>query len=157
MARITKTESKNHNKVMELVYSDKQLSQDDKEFIFNNYKGDGIGATGAFFTPEMLAWDFILDAGCTGQCIELCAGIDRLSYYQYLRNRPTHITCVELNPEYVMIGRGYYQRQNGLQATHYITYQTVSMMLPMAILLSVRSTRQKRIQAVIRAVSLNIR
>lgn len=37
---------------MDLVYSDKQLTQDDKEFIFNNYKGDGIGATGAFFTPK---------------------------------------------------------------------------------------------------------
>ncbi|HDT1120308.1 methyltransferase [Enterobacter roggenkampii] len=105
MARITKKESALHIQVMGLIHSDKQLTQDDKEFIFNNYKGDGIGATGAFFIPEMLAWDFILDAGCTGQCIELCAGIGRLSYYQYLRNKPTHITCVELNPEYVMIGK----------------------------------------------------
>lgn len=105
MARVTKKESTNHNRVMELVHSDKQLTQDDKEFIFNNYKGDGIGATGAFFTPEFLAWDFILDAGCTGDCIELCAGIGRLSYYQYRRNKPTHITCIELNPEYVMIGK----------------------------------------------------
>ncbi len=105
MARVTKKESANHNRVMELVHSDKQLTQDDKEFIFNNYRGDGIGATGAFFTPEMLAWDFILDAGCSDDCIELCAGIGRLSYYQYLRNKPTHITCVELNPEYVMIGK----------------------------------------------------
>ncbi|WP_447842331.1 methyltransferase [Enterobacter cloacae] len=105
MARITKKESALHIQVMDLIHTDKQLTQDEKEFIFNNYKGDGIGATGAFFTPEMLAWDFILDAGCTGQCIELCAGIGRLSYYQYLRNNPTHITCVELNPEYVMIGK----------------------------------------------------
>lgn len=105
MARITKKESALHIQVMELIHSDKQLTQDNKQFIFNNYKGDGIGATGAFFTPEMLAWDFILDAGCNGQCIELCAGIGRLSYYQYLRNKPTHITCVELNPEYVMIGK----------------------------------------------------
>ncbi|CZV80744.1 methyltransferase [Enterobacter sp. JBIWA008] len=105
MARITKKESALHIQVMDLIHSDKQLTQDDKEFIFNNYKGDGIGATGAFFTPEMLAWDFILDAGCTGQCIELCAGIGRLSYYQFLRNNPAHITCVELNPEYVMIGK----------------------------------------------------
>ena len=105
MARVTKKESAKHNKVMELVHSDKQLTQDEKEFIFNNYRGDGIGATGAFFTPEFLAWDFILDAGCSGDCIELCAGIGRLSYYQYLRNKPTHITCVELNPEYVLIGK----------------------------------------------------
>ncbi|WP_019076456.1 methyltransferase [Citrobacter sp. wls758] len=105
MARVTKKETQLHLKVMELVYSDKQLTEDDKEFIFNNYKGDGIGATGAFFTPEMLAWDFILDAGCSDDCIELCAGIGRLSYYQYIRNKPSHITCVELNPEYVLIGK----------------------------------------------------
>lgn len=37
MARVTKKESANHNKVMELVHSDRQLTQDDKEFIFNNY------------------------------------------------------------------------------------------------------------------------
>ena len=105
MARVTKKESQLHLKVMELVHSDRQLAEDDKEFIFNNYRGDGIGATGAFFTPEMLAWDFILDAGCSDDCIELCAGIGRLSYYQFMRNKPSHITCVELNPEYVMIGK----------------------------------------------------
>lgn len=105
MARVTKKESQLRLKVMELVYSDRQLTEDDKEFIFNNYRGDGIGATGAFFTPEMLAWDFMLDAGCSDDCIELCAGIGRLSYYQFIRNKPSHITCVELNPEYVLIGK----------------------------------------------------
>ncbi|MEF3592985.1 methyltransferase, partial [Citrobacter freundii] len=100
-----KKESQLRLKVMELVHSDRQLTEDDKEFIFNNYRGDGIGATGAFFTPEMLAWDFMLDAGCSDDCIELCAGIGRLSYYQFIRNKPSHITCVELNPEYVLIGK----------------------------------------------------
>ena len=38
MARITKKESGLHIKVMDLVYSDKQLTQDDKEFIFNTTK-----------------------------------------------------------------------------------------------------------------------
>lgn len=105
MARVTKKESQLRLKVMELVHSDRQLTEDDKEFIFNSYRGDGIGATGAFFTPEMLAWDFMLDAGCSDDCIELCAGIGRLSYYQFIRNKPSHITCVELNPEYVLIGK----------------------------------------------------
>ncbi len=105
MARVTKKESQLRLKVMELVHSDRQPTEDDKEFIFNNYRGDGIGATGAFFTPEMLAWDFMLDAGCSDDCIELCAGIGRLSYYQFIRNKPSHITCVELNPEYVLIGK----------------------------------------------------
>lgn len=52
MARISKKESANHNKVMELVHSDKQLTQDDKEFIFNNYQGDGIGLRGLSLLPK---------------------------------------------------------------------------------------------------------
>lgn len=60
-------------------------------------------------------------------------GIGRLTYYQYLRNKPTHITCVELNPEYVLIGRGDYQRQNGLQVMHFSTLKTVSIVLHMVI------------------------
>ncbi len=105
MAKLTKKETKLHQQVLDLVYSDKPLTYDEKEFILQNYAGDAVGATGAFFTPEMLSWDFIIDAGCTGRCIELCAGIGRLSFDQYQRNRPEHITCVELNPEYVMIGQ----------------------------------------------------
>ena len=37
MARITKKESALHIKVMDLIHSDTALTQDDKEFIFNNY------------------------------------------------------------------------------------------------------------------------
>jgi hypothetical protein len=37
MARVTKKESQLHLKVMELVHSDRALTEDDKEFIFNNY------------------------------------------------------------------------------------------------------------------------
>jgi len=105
MGKLTKKETKLHQQVMELVHSDRVLKHEEKEFILQNYAGDAVGSTGAFFTPEMLSWDFIIDAGCTGRCIELCAGIGRLSFDQYQRNRPEHITCVELNPEYVMIGK----------------------------------------------------
>lgn len=78
MAKITKKESIQHSKVMDLVHSDKTLSHDEIEFIFENYKGDGVGITGAFFTPRGLAYDFILDEGCTTSCIELCAGIRKI-------------------------------------------------------------------------------
>jgi hypothetical protein len=54
MSRVSKKESAHHNKVMELVYSDKQLTQVDRGFIFTNYRGDGIGL------QVLLAWDFIL-------------------------------------------------------------------------------------------------
>ena len=105
MTRLSKQQTKLHQQVLELVHSDKQLTFEEKEFILQNYQGDGIGSTGAFFTPEALAWDFTIDSGSTGRCLELCAGIGRLSFCQYYRHNPAHITCVELNPEYVMIGK----------------------------------------------------
>ncbi|GKW27128.1 hypothetical protein AB6D34_05125 [Pectobacterium brasiliense] len=102
MAKLTKKETKIHQQVLDLVYPDEPFTYDEKEFILQNCV---VGAIGAFFTPEMLSWDFIIDAGCTGRCIELCAGIGMLLFDQYQRNRPEQITCVELNPEYVMIGQ----------------------------------------------------
>ncbi|WP_288492969.1 methyltransferase [uncultured Pantoea sp.] len=105
MARISKQQSKLHDQVMQLVHSDSPLNFEQKEFILQNYQGDGIGGTGAFFTPEGLAWDFTIDSNSTGRCIELCAGIGRLSFCQYIRHRPEHITCVELNPDYVAVGK----------------------------------------------------
>jgi hypothetical protein len=105
MAKLTKKETKLHQQALDLVHSDKPLTFEEKEFVLQNYCGDGIGATGAFFTPADLAWDFTIDSGSTGRCIELCAGIGRLSFCQYIRHKPRHITCVELNPDYVAIGK----------------------------------------------------
>lgn len=105
MARISKSESKLHEQVMELVHSDKPLTFEEKEFILWNYQGDGIGSTGAFFTPEGLSWDFTIDSYSSGRCLELCAGIGALSFCQYTRCKPKQITCVELNPDYVQIGK----------------------------------------------------
>lgn len=105
MARLSKQQTKLHQQALDLVHSDAVLTFEQKEFILGNYQGDGIGSTGAFFTPEGLAWDFSIDSASTGRCLELCAGIGRLSFSQYIRHKPEHITCVELNPEYCQIGQ----------------------------------------------------
>ena len=62
MARLSKQEQKLHDRVMELINSDRPLTYEEKEFCYNNYHGDGLGGSGAFFTPEGLAWDFTIDA-----------------------------------------------------------------------------------------------
>ncbi|WP_411545833.1 methyltransferase [Klebsiella pneumoniae] len=105
MAKLTKKETKLHQQVLDLVYSAGRLSHHGPHFILQNYAGDAGGATGAFFTPEMLSWDFSIKADSPAGRIELSAGAWRLPFDQYQRNRPEHITCVELNPEYVMIGQ----------------------------------------------------
>lgn len=105
MARISKREQKLHDQAMELINSDKELTFEEKEFCFENYKGDGTGFNGAFFTPSGLAWDFSIDACCTGNVLELCAGIGRLAFCVYHRHKPKKIVCVELNTEYARIGQ----------------------------------------------------
>ncbi|MFV9121682.1 methyltransferase [Citrobacter freundii] len=52
MASVTKKESQLHLKVMELVHSDRALTEDDKEFIFNNYKGEWITGDALQYTPD---------------------------------------------------------------------------------------------------------
>lgn len=90
---------------MDLVHSDTVLNYEQREFVLQNYYGDIVGSTGAFFTPKGLSNDFCLDANSKGRIIELCARIGRLSFSQYYRNQPEHITCVELNPEHVAVGK----------------------------------------------------
>jgi hypothetical protein len=50
MAKLTKNETKLHQQALDLIHSDKVLTFDECEFIFDNYCGDAIGSTGAFFT-----------------------------------------------------------------------------------------------------------
>ena len=84
-------------------------------------------------------------------------GIGRLTYYQYLRNKPTHITCVELNPEYVLIGkRGLPEAEwitgDALQYTQDSFYRVAYGNTP-----SARSTHHRGIQVVIRGQNLSTR
>lgn len=105
MARLSKQEQKLHDRAMELINSDRPLTYEEKEFCYNNYHGDGLGGSGAFFTPEGLAWDFTIDAHCTGKVLDLCAGIGRLSFCMLHRCKPEKIVCIELNPEFARIGK----------------------------------------------------
>lgn len=88
-----------------------------KLFIFENFREDAEhinSKSGAFFTPFGLANDFTLQIPClygkTIRIIDLCAGIGVLSYAAQLecsdRSRCyADITCVELNPHYVEVGK----------------------------------------------------
>lgn len=63
MARLTKAETRQHNAALER-FEKTTLTDDDREFIFNNYHEGANpinGDAGAFFTPLDLAWDFSLE------------------------------------------------------------------------------------------------
>ena len=112
MAKLSKVETRNHNRALEILQQD-VLTEDDKEFVFNNYHEGAThvnGELGAFFTPLALAYDAALELGYdysdkTHRVIDLCAGIGVLAYATLRRYPKAKLVCVELNPEYVKVGR----------------------------------------------------
>ena len=111
--KLTKALAKLHQQAKDLVFSDKQLTEDDKFFILENYHEAGNSnnaVAGAFFTPVGLASDLhITNSIDDGKIIDLCAGIGRLAYFFRNENcwgdRNNQIVCVELNSEYVEVGK----------------------------------------------------
>lgn len=110
MAKLTKAQRKAHAEAEAILTKDR-LTEDEKDFVFQNWHEGAThvtGAAGAFFTPWGLAADFELDAR-GGRVIDLCAGIGILSFFIHHRSRSAErvadITCVEINPRYVEIGR----------------------------------------------------
>ena len=109
MSKIDKEAAKRHNKALELVRSDKELTMDERWYILENYHEGATNLNslaGAFFTPVGLAKDFCIEIH-SNSTIDLCAGIGCLSFVAFARGwlEIGQMTCVELNPEYVEVGR----------------------------------------------------
>lgn len=108
-----------HNQAMALVNSDKVLTHEECEFIMQNFLegADSINsAVGAFFTPIGLSQSFACDLPIANTAIDLCAGIGVLAYYAYHYGKVKNITCVELNPDYIKIGKRILPEANWIQA-----------------------------------------
>lgn len=121
MAKLSKADANNHNRAMDLVNSDKKLTEDEKEFILNKYNPNATNLTsiaGAFFTPKSIAIEFAHFADPKGVIVDLCAGIGSLSYWilkfdSWSGRTPDgwasaeieKLYCVEFNPEYATVGK----------------------------------------------------
>ncbi|MFJ3588624.1 methyltransferase [Streptomyces sp. NPDC090231] len=114
MARLSKAQSKMHTQALALVALDRDLTEDEKEFVLEHFQ-EAATAThnldGAFFTPESLARDLSIEVS-GDRIIDLCAGIGRLAWAcrdlwgRRWNNEPARdIVCVEKNPDYVAVGR----------------------------------------------------
>jgi predicted RNA methylase len=107
--KLTKEQSKAHQKAMDLVHSDKKLTWDERKYILDNYseqQGQLNALAGAFFTPFELANDFAIEVGYSdggGSLIDLCAGIGALSFA--CQDKKLEITCVEMCEAYVVVGK----------------------------------------------------
>lgn len=108
MAKLTKAEAKMHAEA-ETLLDKPELAHEDKLFIFEHWQESANhinSVAGAFFTPFEYAMDVALEIGQPGaRVLDLCAGIGTLSYAASLRWSNLDITCVELNPAYVALGK----------------------------------------------------
>ncbi|QMV86350.1 methyltransferase [Corynebacterium hindlerae] len=113
MAKLTKQEAKLHEQAEKLLEKD-TLTFDDKLFILEHWQesATNVNSThGAFFTPWGLASEFAMEASYhrDARIIDLCAGIGALSLavldLHKHRNITLDIVCVEMNPEYVAVGK----------------------------------------------------
>jgi hypothetical protein len=107
--KLTKQQSKAHRQAVSLLEKD-TLTLDEKIFVLENWHEGGEhdqGRAGAFFTPVDYANDFKIEVGGP-KILDLCAGIGSLAFaWLHFRHHDTkpQITCVEINPAYVAVGK----------------------------------------------------
>ncbi|MFI1794471.1 methyltransferase [Streptomyces olivaceoviridis] len=114
VGKLSKEQTKRHNRACELVDSDSELTETEREFVLDHFHESahtGRTLDGAFFTPAELAGELHLVIP-GNRIIDLCAGIGRLAWHardlvtrHFEHLPPREIVCVEKNPEYVRVGR----------------------------------------------------
>jgi predicted RNA methylase len=111
MAKLTKEQAKKHAEACKLLQKN-HLSLDEKHFVLENWREDAShinSVFGAFFTPPALARDLSIEVSGR-RVVDLCAGIGSLAFaawhrHDHDRASLNHITCVEINPDYVAVGK----------------------------------------------------
>lgn len=128
MSRLTKPEAKMHAEAVAMLRQD-ALSAEEKEFVRAHWQESAENvnsAAGAFFTPMSQAYDFALEFDRNGpRIIDLCAGIGNLSAAVWERQTydrwgglpPVELVCVEVNPQYVEVGRKLLPEATWIQAS----------------------------------------
>lgn len=116
MGKITRQQIRYHEQVEEMLWgSDRRLTADEVAFCLEHWDpralaGKQVSQNQAYFTPLALAMEAGRYVGGNGrQVVDIGAGIGCLSYAVLCANwwdtRQVRITAVEINPEYVEVGR----------------------------------------------------
>lgn len=122
MAKLSKTQARYHAHACELLAKEK-LSLEEKYFVLQHWREDAThinSVSGAFFTPPALARDLSIEVA--GPCvIDLCAGIGSLAFaawhrHDFERASLNHVTCVEINPDYIAVGKKLLPEADWIQA-----------------------------------------
>lgn len=121
MSKLTKSQAKAHAQACEILQQD-VLSFDEKWFVLENWREDAthVNTTaGAFFTPPELARSFSIEVH-GNRIVDLCAGIGTLAFFvREMRGfgSAPELTCVEINPDYVAVGRKLLPEARWVQAS----------------------------------------
>lgn len=115
MTKISKFALNNHQKAMDLVELERDLTISEKEFILENFLEEAvvnINWSGAYFTGADLAWEFGLcvtdnpdNIDDRETVVDLCAGIGSLGFHLLQRFEHIDLICVEMNEDFVKVGR----------------------------------------------------
>jgi predicted RNA methylase len=111
MAKLTKEQARHHAEACKLLAKEK-LSLDEKYFVLENWREDAQhinSVNGAFFTPPALARDLSIEVNGP-RVVDLCAGIGSLAFAVWQKHALdraslNQVTCVEINPDYVAVGK----------------------------------------------------
>ncbi|MFE9328353.1 methyltransferase [Nocardia sp. NPDC052278] len=114
MAKLTRQAEQAHRQACQLVNLHRDLSEDEKQFVLDNYQESTNPAQvldGAFFTPSKLALHLEMEVSGP-RIIDLCAGIGHLAFacrntiWEEHGGKPQRqLVCVERNPDFVQVGR----------------------------------------------------
>jgi predicted RNA methylase len=131
MAKLSKVDIKAHEQACKLLTKD-VLSYDEREFVLENWQEGARhinSAAGAFFTPAGLSNDLAIEVGRSQTVVDLCAGIGRLAfsvYHAHYDFTPS-ITCVEINPDYVAVGKKVLPEATWILGDIFDVYQSLPM------------------------------
>lgn len=116
--KLSKAQIKAQQECEDLLKKER-LTEDEKLFVYENWNegATNINSTaGAFFTPVGLAKDFSICIPENSEVIDLCAGIGMLSFFAH-HWRGCNVTCVELNDDYVRVGKKLLPEANWINAS----------------------------------------
>ena len=123
--KLSKPLVKLHEQAEEMVNDTADLKQDEREFIARNWSplafhNASVGAHGVFFTPFEIAMEMTIEMpGNALRVVDLCAGIGRLALAHEFRVGcdATEYTCIELNEDFVRVGKRVMPQANWIQAS----------------------------------------
>lgn len=121
--KLPKAELKKQKDILNKLTTGTTFTEDFIDYCYEEFNPailDNLTENGVFFTPPDLAYDAALFSYRHGHVVDVCAGIGMLSYAMRIRDsydkNIKSLTCIELNPKFVEIGKKLLPKANWICA-----------------------------------------